>query len=127
VTIHKVMLVDDEPDIRKLGQLSLSAIGKWQVLLCSDGAVAAALAAREMPDVILLDVMMPHTDGPATLALLRANAATRHIPIIFLTATSEPAELRKLLALGACGLINKPFAPMGLPKQVAELVAKVGR
>ncbi len=81
------------------------------------------LAARERPDAILMDVMMPHLDGPATLAALRQDPATRDIPVVFMTATNDPDEQERLVALGAKGVISKPFAPLSLPERLAALVA----
>jgi len=123
VAIHRVLLVDDEPDIRRLAQLSLQAVGKWQVTSCASGAEALEAAARELPDAILMDVMMPLLDGPATLLLLRKNPITCDIPVVFMTATSDAAEVTRLCALGACGVIPKPFAPLQLAQKLAALVA----
>ena len=121
--IRKVMLVDDEPDIRKLGEVSLRSVGKWQVVLCASGAEALSSAPIELPDVILMDVMMPGLDGPATLSALRANPATRAIPVVFMTATCDAATVSSLVARGARGVIGKPFAPMTLPSRLVELLA----
>jgi len=121
--IQKVMLVDDEPDIRRLGQVCLQSIGKWQVVLCASGAEALEAAAREQPDAILMDVMMPHLDGPATLSALRQNPLTRAIPVVFMTATGDSSAVAELVALGARGVISKPFAPMTLAAQLRALLA----
>ena len=120
--IQSVLLVDDEPDLLKLAQFSLQAVGKWQVTACATGeeAVAAALGARF--DVALLDVQMPGLDGPATLRALRAERSLGSLPVIFLTATAPPAEQARLRALGALGVILKPFDPFSLARQVQELV-----
>jgi len=123
LAIHKVLLVDDEPDILRLAQLSLQAIGRWQVVCCTSGEEALVVAAREKPDAILMDVMMPHLDGPATLAALQQDAATRDIPVVFMTATNDPEEQARLIAMGARGVISKPFAPLSLPERLAALVA----
>lgn len=114
MTIRKVLMVDDEPDIRRVGQMSLELVGKRQVFLAASGREAVALAAREKPDVILLDVMMPDLDGPATMGLLRAQASTAAIPVIFMTAKVERHEMERYLSLGAAGVIHKPFDPMTL-------------
>lgn len=121
--IHRVLLVDDEPDIRRIGQLSLERVGGWQVVLATSGAEALAAAGRERPDVILLDVMMPVADGPTTLARLREQADTAEIPVIFMTAKVQQHEVQRLLALGAVGVIPKPFDPMTLPDEVRRVLA----
>lgn len=120
--IAKVLMIDDEPDIRQVGRMSLRAVGKWQVVLASSGAEGVEAAARERPDVILLDVMMPGIDGPATLTLLREQETTRLIPVIFMTARSRQEEIQGYLALGAAGVITKPFDPMTLPQEVRRIV-----
>lgn len=122
-TVSKVLLVDDEPHIRRIGELSLKGVGKWVAVLASGGAEAQTLAERECPDVILLDVMMPGMDGPATLERLRANEATAKIPVIFMTAKVQKHEVDKYLAAGAIGVIPKPFDPMALPSQILQILA----
>ncbi|MFZ6184235.1 response regulator [Nannocystis pusilla] len=121
--IGKVLLVDDEPDIRRIGQLSLERVGRWQVAVAASGAEALAVAARERPDVILLDVMMPVDDGPTTLARLRERPDTADIPVIFMTAKVLPHELQRWRELGAAGTIPKPFDPMTLPDEVRRVLA----
>lgn len=120
--IRKVMMVDDEPHIRRIGELSLKGVGKWQVVLAGSGKEALDLARREQPDVILLDVMMPGMDGPATLAELRENAETAAIPVIFLTAKAQRHEVERYRQLGAAGVLTKPFDPMTLPDDVRGIL-----
>ena len=124
MTLRKILLVDDEPDIRKIGEMSLRAVGKLQVVQAASGAEALELAARERPDAILLDVMMPGMDGPTTLAQLKARPETAAIPVVFMTAKAQPREVERLRSLGARGVIVKPFDPMALPAEVRRLVEK---
>jgi CheY-like chemotaxis protein len=119
----KALIVDDEEDIRRIIRLSLERVGGMQVCEAPDGTVGLAAALRGRPDVILLDVMMPGQDGPATLAALRAEPATAAIPVVFLTARVVPGECRRLTDLGALGVIVKPFDPMTLPQQILDLLA----
>jgi CheY-like chemotaxis protein len=121
--IHKVMLVDDEEDIRTIGQLSLGRVGGWQTVMAASGAEALTKGAAEQPDLILLDVMMPELDGPTTFGLLRAQDATAKIPIIFMTAKVQKHEVARYLELGAVGVIHKPFDPMTLPSEIRRLLA----
>ena len=125
--IHRVLLVDDEPDIRRIGQLSLERVGGWQVVLASSSAEALAAGGRERPGVVLLDVMMPVADGPTTLARLREQADTAEIPVIFMTAKVQQHEVQRLLGLGAVGVIPKPFDPMTLPDEVRRVLASAER
>ncbi|ATB27477.1 response regulator [Melittangium boletus] len=120
--IRKVLLVDDEDDIRTIGRLSLSRVGKWETVLAAHGAEALEKAAAEQPDLILLDVMMPGMDGPTTLARLRAQESTARIPVIFMTAKIQKHELARYLELGAAGVIGKPFEPMSLPAEIKKLL-----
>jgi CheY-like chemotaxis protein len=122
MTIRKVLLVDDEDDIRTIGQLSLSRVGGWQTVLASSGADAVSKAAAEAPDLILLDVMMPGMDGPTTLGKLRAQEATATTPVIFMTAKIQKQEVARYLELGAVGVIGKPFDPMTLPAEIKRLL-----
>ncbi|WP_309891202.1 response regulator [Archangium sp.] len=122
MTIRKVLLVDDEDDIRTIGQLSLSRVGGWQTVLAASGAEAVSKAAAEGPDLILLDVMMPGMDGPTTLGKLRAQEATAKTPVIFMTAKIQKQEVARYLELGAVGVIGKPFDPMTLPAEIKRLL-----
>ncbi|MCA9660804.1 MAG: response regulator [Myxococcales bacterium] len=121
--VQKVLLVDDDDDVRTLGLLSLRRIGGWEAVAVADGATALTLAASEAPDVILLDVQMPGLDGPATLEALRREAATAAIPVVFLTAQADEADLSRYRQLGAQGVIRKPFAPLELPDALRRALA----
>ena len=117
--LRSVLLVDDEPDIRTIGAMSLSRVGKLEVKTASSGAEALKLAAEWNPDVVLLDVMMPDMDGPATLVELRKTMKT---PVIFMTAKVLRDEVDRWMSLGAIGVIRKPFDPMKLPSEVRAIV-----
>jgi CheY-like chemotaxis protein len=121
--VRTVLLVDDEPDIRRIGELSLARVGGFTVHLASSGQEALDAAVRLRPDVILLDVMMSDLDGRATFTALKARPETAGIPVVFMTAKAQRQEIEDYLALGAAGVITKPFDPMTLPGKVRELVA----
>jgi CheY-like chemotaxis protein len=114
----KVLIVDDDDDIRRIARLSLDRLGGMLVVEAGSGPEGVRVAGDEAPDAILLDVVMPEVDGPATLAMLRAGAATARIPVVFLTAGTEGAEVERLRALGAAGVLRKPFDPATLADQV---------
>jgi CheY-like chemotaxis protein len=118
----RILLVDDEDDIREIATLGFEGAGGFDVFTASGGAEGVAQARLHLPDVVLLDVMMPGLDGPSTLTLLRETEETAQIPVIFLTAKVQAADRRNLLALGARGIISKPFDPMTLPDTVRRIV-----
>jgi CheY-like chemotaxis protein len=118
----RVLIVDDERDIRRVARLSLSRVGKMEVDDAASGPEAVQKASALRPDAILLDVMMPSMDGPSTLAVLRGNPDTAPIPIIFLTAKVMTSELERLRGLGAAGVLTKPFDPMTFPSEVRALL-----
>ncbi|MBV8716994.1 MAG: response regulator [Chloroflexi bacterium] len=115
----RILIVDDEDDIREVAQVSLELVGQYEVLTASSGRDGVARARTAQPDAILLDVMMPDLDGPGTLAQLRADPATRDIPVVFLTAKTQQAERARLAELGAAGILVKPFDPLKLPAEIA--------
>lgn len=117
-----VLLVDDDDDIREVAQLSLELGAGWSIITARSGEEGIALARDHTPDAILLDVMMPLLDGPATLARLRADERTRNIPVVFLTAKARPSEHERLTGLGVAGVLSKPFDPMTLPRQVCDVL-----
>lgn len=123
MTISKVLLVDDEPHIRRIGELSLKKVGNWKVTLAANGSEALEAAERESPDVILLDVMMPGMDGAETLKRLRSNELTAKIPVIFMTAKVQNHEVDRYRGAGAVGVIPKPFDPMTLPSQIVQILS----
>ena len=119
---RRVLIVDDEDDIREVAQMSLEMVAGWEVIPARSGGEGVRLAARHRPDAILLDVMMPGMDGPATAERLRDRAETAAIPVILLTAKVQPADRRRLEALGVAGVLAKPFDPMELAAQVSGLL-----
>ena len=118
----KVLIVDDEPDIRRIAKLGLSRVGGMEVVEATNGTEALARAREEHPDAVLLDVMMPVLDGPSTLARLREDPATAGIPVVFLTAKAIAAEVERLKSLGAAGVLTKPFDPMTLARELRAVL-----
>lgn len=114
----RILHVDDEPDIREVVTIALGLDPEIAVQSCASGGDAVAAAASWLPNLILLDVMMPGMDGPATLHRLRENSETAGIPVVFMTARAQPNELERFISLGAEGVICKPFDPMMLVSSV---------
>lgn len=122
MTTDKILYVDDEPDIRELVEISLGLDDRNEVRTASGGAKALEVAAEWQPDLILIDVMMPEMDGPATLERLRASETTAHIPVVFMTARTQKYEIERFRSLGAAGVIPKPFDPMSLAESVRQYI-----
>jgi two-component system, OmpR family, response regulator len=120
----KVLIIDDDADIRFIVAMSLGRVGGMEVIEAASGAEGARKAQEEAPDVILLDMMMPTMDGSETLAVLRAQPATATTPVIFLTAKILKAEVERMTALGAAGVLTKPFDPRTLPADVRALIKR---
>ncbi len=116
----RILLVDDDNDIREVASVSLEAIGGYTVSKASSGQEALERAAAERPDAVLLDVMMPDMDGPTTFARLQGDEATRAIPVILLTAKVQASDRRQLDELAVAAVLAKPFDPLELPGQVAR-------
>jgi two-component system, OmpR family, response regulator len=117
-----ILVVDDDPDIRRLAALALERLGGFRVSVAASGAEALEVAREKPPDVVLLDVSMPGADGPETLLALRSNPATCRLPVIFFTATSSESEADRLRALGAAGVVPKPFDFADLPRRVRSII-----
>jgi two-component system OmpR family response regulator len=120
-TLKRIMYVDDEPDIRRVAKISLGMVGEFELCLCSSGCEALDKVQAFQPDLILLDVMMPGMDGPATLSALRDTAGAASIPVIFVTAKAQPAEITRYRSLGVLEVLKKPFQPVQLPDQLRDL------
>jgi CheY-like chemotaxis protein len=124
---RRALLVEDEDAIRAIAQLSLERVGGWTVVCAASGEEAVEAAHGEGPfDVVLLDVMMPGLDGPATLRRLRDGPLAAAVPVIFLTAKAAATDRERLRSLGAAGVIAKPFDPMALPGELARILERGG-
>lgn len=125
VNIKKVLLIDDDPDVRRIGSMSLRKLGGFDVLLASSGAEGLMMAEQSRPDLILLDIIMPGLDGMVTITELKNSAITKLIPVIFLTGARDQAGPEKVREVGALGVIFKPLDPLRLPDQARELVGEL--
>ena len=91
----RILVIDDEDDIREVAKLSLEMVGGWEVLVERSGAEGLATARAETPDAILLDVMMPEMDGPTTFRMLQEDPVTQKIPVILMTARVQAADRQR--------------------------------
>ncbi|HEY5286317.1 MAG TPA: response regulator [Solirubrobacteraceae bacterium] len=121
----RLLLVDDEDAIRIIASISLERVGDWKVIAASSGQAALEAVQDDGPfDAVLMDVMMPGLDGPATLQRMRAGLLPQYVPVIFLTAKIGDAERERLISLGASGVLAKPFDPMTLPDQLEQILER---
>ncbi len=119
VTTKRILVVDNEPSIREVAQISLETVAGWEVTIAGSGLEGLAAAEREQPDAILLDVMMPDMDGLDTFSRLQANPKTRSIPVILLTAKVQTSDRQSYTDMGIRSTISKPFSPLDLAQQIA--------
>jgi DNA-binding response OmpR family regulator len=117
----KILIAEDEPDIRELITLTLQFNG-FDVVSTRDGAEAVEVAQTDKFDLILMDVRMPRMTGYEACRQLREIESTKNIPVIFLSAKGQEAEVQAGLAAGANQYILKPFAPDMLAKKIQEVL-----
>lgn len=119
----KILVVDDEPDAVELVEFNLKNAG-FEVVTAADGAAALKKARTSLPDLIVLDVMLPEVDGLEVCKLLRRDAATSGIPIIMLTAKAAEIDRVLGLELGADDYLTKPFSPRELMLRIKGLLRR---
>jgi CheY-like chemotaxis protein len=124
VKLTRVLVVEDDVDIQKVIRMSLKMRGVSEVVVVESGRECLERLGGFAPDVILLDVMMPHVDGYETCRQLKQDPATRAIPVVFLTARVQKADRERGMKLGALGYLTKPFDPMTLYDQILELLSE---
>jgi CheY-like chemotaxis protein len=117
---HRILIIDDEDDIREVAALSLETVAGWDVITANSGVQGLARAIEQQPDAILLDVMMPGMDGPTTFRELRKNPATARIPVVLLTAKVQSNDQRRFADLGVEAVLLKPFDPLTLATQISD-------
>lgn len=119
--LHRIMYVEDDPDIQIVAKMALEMVGGFTVKICSSGEEALREVADFQPDLILLDVMMPGMDGLKTFEALRDRLGLEEIPVVFLSAKARPTEVAHYMSLGIRGVIAKPFDPMTLADRVRAI------
>ena len=119
--LNRILLVEDEEDIRAVAEIALESVGGFELKTCSSGEDALDSIAAFAPQLIILDVMMPGMDGPETLKAIRKYEDYSATPAIFMTAKVQADEIESYLDEGAVGVIPKPFDPMTLSDRVLEI------
>jgi CheY-like chemotaxis protein len=120
-SLKRILLVEDEPDIRFITTHALRALGGFEVEPCESGAEAVEKAADFVPDLVLSDVMMPGMDGLSTLQALRKLSIMQNVPVVFMTARVQKHEVEEYKALGVAEVIDKPFDPTQLPDRLSSI------
>ena len=118
----RILIVDDEEDIRDVVQASLEEFAGWQTILATSGIEGLRIAKTETLDAILLDISMPDMNGYEMCEALQIDPETQKIPVIVLTAKVLPSDCQRLAELQVAGIITKPFKPITIWKQVAEIL-----
>ena len=120
----KILVVEDEPDIRDLIVFILSMLGGYEVVAANNGEEAVQLAFKEIPDLILTDVRMPKMSGYEACQRIKAEPTTKHIPVVFLTARGQEQEVQAGIAAGGDEYLLKPFEQAQLLKKVADILTQ---
>uniref|UniRef100_A0A832H6Y3 Response regulator n=1 Tax=Oscillatoriales cyanobacterium SpSt-402 TaxID=2282168 RepID=A0A832H6Y3_9CYAN len=118
----RILIVDDEEDIRDVVRVSLEEFAGWQTIIATSGIEGLQVVQTEHLDAILLDISMPDMDGLQMCEKLQANPETRTIPVIALTAKVLPSDRHRFTNLNIAGIIAKPFDPITIWSQVAEIL-----
>jgi DNA-binding response OmpR family regulator len=122
----KILIAEDEPDIRDLVAFTLRFAG-YEVVAGSNGEEAVQIALQENPDLILLDVRMPRMTGYEACKIIKADPKLKDVPVVFLSAKGQEAEIRDGMEAGAEEYLLKPFAPDQLTERVRAILAKFGK
>src|SRR5690349_21671941 len=118
----RVLVAEDDPDIQIILKMVLTRLGKCDVFITDQGKELLAQVVSQPPAFILLDMMLPDMSGMDICTALKADEKTSKIPVIFLTARTQPSEIQEGLQKGAIGYLTKPFDPMNLIGQINDLL-----
>jgi CheY-like chemotaxis protein len=120
--MRRVLIIDDEDDIREVAALSLEATADWTIYTASSGKAGIEVAIQQKPDAILMDVMMPEMDGPTTFRQMQQTPELTGVPVVLLTAKVQGVDQRRFAGLGVAGVLFKPFDPLTLAAQISEVL-----
>lgn len=120
--VRRILIIDDEDDIREVAALSLEATAGWTIYTASSGRNGIDVALEQKPEAILMDVMMPEMDGPTTFKQMQQIPAIAGIPVVLLTAKVQGVDQRRFAGLGVAAVLFKPFDPLTLASQISEVL-----
>ena len=118
ITLQRVLIADDEPDILEISRIALETVGGFEVLVCSSGAKLLERLSGFQPDLIVVDVLMPDMTGPEVFEEIRRRPEFDEVPVIYLTGVIQEEELADLRKTGVADIILKPFDPMTLADRI---------
>ena len=118
--MRRVLIIDDDDDIREVAALSLESVAGWTIAAASNGPQGITMARELLPDAILMDVMMPGMDGPTTFRSMQQISEIAQIPVLLLTAKVHGVDQRRFAGLGVAAVLFKPFDPLTLARQIAD-------
>ena len=118
--MRRVLIIDDDDDIREVAALSLESVAGWTIAAASNGPQGITMARELRPDAILMDVMMPGKDGPTTFRNMQQISEIAQIPVLLLTAKVHGVDQRRFAGLGVAAVLFKPFDPLTLARQIAD-------
>lgn len=119
--LNRILVVEDDEDIRNLVKLTLTELGSYEVETASNGLVALDMMNVWPPELIVMDVKMPYLDGPSTLIRMKQEEKLKNIPVVFVTGLSMTIELECLLKIGGLAYLMKPFDPVELCEQIENI------
>jgi CheY-like chemotaxis protein len=119
--LRRILLVEDDPDVQIVASLALTDLGGFDVEVCDSAEAALRKAPSFAPDLILMDVMMPGTDGLSTARSLRALPETAATPVVFMTAKIQPQDVAAYKQAGCLDVVPKPFDPASLPALLRDI------
>ena len=118
ITMQRILLADDEPDILEISRIALETVGGFEVSVCSSGGALLERLGEFEPDIIVVDVLMPDMSGPEVLEEIRRRPEFDAVPVVYLTGMVQEEELKSLRDTGAADVILKPFDPMTLADRI---------
>ena len=118
ITLQRVLIADDEPDILEISRIALEAVGGFEVLVCSSGTKLLERLSAFQPDLVIVDVLMPDMTGPEVFEEIRRRPEFDDVPVIYLTGVVQEDELDDLRKTGVADVILKPFDPMTLADRI---------
>jgi CheY-like chemotaxis protein len=121
ISLQRILLADDEPDILEISRIALETVGGFEVSVCSSGRALLERLTDFEPDLIVVDVLMPDMTGPDVLQEIRRRPELNGVPVVYLTGVIQEDELEGLRETGVADVILKPFNPMTLADRINEI------